>query len=184
MRRGSRLVNPKIERRLPRWLAWAIDPEQARRAPFLAHSPLFAGLPRRLLGRLGTRFLEKTYAPGDMVFHEGDPGRALFVIVDGTVEITRSTARGEHVLRKLHAGDAFGEMALIDDSRRSGGARVGEAARLLILYKSDFDALMDSEARIALVIMRNLSRLLASYARQNAAAVSEARSRGDSSEPV
>jgi CRP-like cAMP-binding protein len=165
-----------LERRLPRWLAWTIDPEQARRAPFLAHSPLFAGLPRRLLGRLSTRFLEKTYAAGDMIFHEGDPGRALFVIVSGTVEIIRATARGEHVLRKLNAGDAFGEMALIDDAPRSGGARAAEETRLLILYKTDFDALMDSEAHIALVIMRNLSRLLASYARQNAAAVARAES--------
>jgi CRP/FNR family cyclic AMP-dependent transcriptional regulator len=163
-----------LERRLPRWLAWSLDPEQARRAPFLAHSPLFAGLPRRLLGRLSTRFLEKAYAPGDMIFHEGDPGRALFVIVEGTVEITRATTRGEHVLRKLNAGDAFGEMALIDDSQRSGGARAAEPTRLLILYKTDFDALMESEARIAVVIMRNLSRLLASYARQNAAAVARA----------
>jgi CRP/FNR family cyclic AMP-dependent transcriptional regulator len=173
-----------LERRLPRWLAWTIDPEQARRAPFLAHAPLFAGLPRRLLGRLSTRFLEKDYAPGDMVFHEGDPGRALFVIVRGSVEITRATPRGEHVLRKLSAGDAFGEMALIDDSQRSGGARVAEHSRLLILYKTDFDALMDSEARIALVIMRNLSRLLASYARQNAAAVTDPRASPGATDPV
>jgi CRP/FNR family cyclic AMP-dependent transcriptional regulator len=178
------LVHAMLERRLPRWLAWTIDPEQARRAPFLAHAPLFAGLPRRLLGRLSTRFLEKDYAPGDMVFHEGDPGRALFVIVKGSVEITRATPRGDHVLRKLTAGDAFGEMALIDDSQRSGGARVAEASRLLILYKSDFDALMDSEARIALVIMRNLSRLLASYARQNAAAMTDARSGQGTTDPV
>jgi CRP/FNR family cyclic AMP-dependent transcriptional regulator len=173
-----------IERRLPRWLAWTLDPEQARRAPFLSHSPLFAGLPRRLLGRLATRFLEKTYAPGDMVFHEGDPGRALFVVVQGQVAITRSTPRGDHVLRTLNAGDAFGEMALIDDARRSGGARVVEPARLLILYKTDFDALMDSEARIAVVVMRNLSKLLATYARHNAAMVTEPRPHSEATEPL
>ena len=94
-----------LERCLPRWIAWTIDPEQARRASFLAHSPLFAGLPHRLLGRLGTRFLEKAYSSGDVVFHEGDPGRALFVVVEGTVEITQATPRGEHVLRTLGAGD-------------------------------------------------------------------------------
>jgi hypothetical protein len=48
-----------FERPLPRWLAWAADPEQLRRAPFLASAPLFAGLPRRLLARLATRFFEK-----------------------------------------------------------------------------------------------------------------------------
>lgn len=172
-----------LERHLPRWLAWTIDPEQAQRAPFLAHSPLFAGLPRRLLGRLGTRFLEKTYASGDVVFHEGDPGRALFVVVEGTVEITQATPRGEQVVRTLGAGDAFGELALIDESRRSGSARVAGSARLLILYKTDFDALMESEARIAVVVMRNLSRILASYARRHPVAVTEPASRPEAAEP-
>ena len=155
------------ERPLPRWLAWAADPEQLRRAPFLARSPLFAGLPRRLLARLATRFLEKVYRPGEVVFEEGDPGRALFVVVEGAVEITRATAKGPVVLNTLGPGDAFGELALIDDFPRSATARQGTEGRLLILYKSDFDALIDGNARIALVVTRNLSRVLAMYARRN-----------------
>lgn len=172
-----------MPRQLPRWLAWAMDREQARRAPFLAHSPLFAGLPRRLLGRLATRFLEKAYDAGEVVFHEGDPGRALFVVVEGTVEITRTTPRGEHVLRTLTAGDAFGELALIDESQRSGSARIGEPARLLILYKTDFDALMDGEARIAVVVMRNLSRVIAAYARNHPVAATEPTTRPEAAGP-
>ena len=167
-----------------KWLAWATDREQARRAPFLARSPLFAGLPRRQLGRLATRFLEKAYYAGEVVFHEGDPGRALFVVVEGRVEITQTTLRGEHVVRTLGAGDAFGEIALIDDeSRRTGSARVADPARLLILYKADFDALMDGEARIALVVLRNLSRVLATYARRNPVVLTEPAPRPQADEP-
>jgi len=161
------------KRRLPRWLGWIMDREQARRAPFLGHAPLFAGLPRRLLGRLATRFLEKAYRSGEVVFHEGDPGRALFVVVEGTVEITRTMPQGERVINTLGPGAAFGELALVDDSPRSGSARVVAPARLLILYKTDFDALMDVEARTAVVVMRNLSRILAAYARSNAMLGSE-----------
>ncbi|HJR02640.1 MAG TPA: cyclic nucleotide-binding domain-containing protein [Methylomirabilota bacterium] len=138
-----------------------------RRAPFLASAPLFAGLPRRLLARLATRFFEKVYHPGEVVFEEGDPGRALFVVVDGAVEITRATAQGAYVLNMLGPGDAFGELALIDDFPRSATARIVTVpGRLLILYKSDFDTLMDGNPRIALVVMRNLSRMLAIYARR------------------
>jgi CRP/FNR family transcriptional regulator, cyclic AMP receptor protein len=162
-----------LEQRLPRWLTWAGDPERARRAPFLARSPLFAGLPRRLLARLATRFFEKAYRPGDIVFQEGDPGRALFVVVEGAVEITQSRPQGEYVLVTLGPGDAFGELALIDDYPRSATARVAALGRLLILYKSDFDALMEGNARIAVVVMRNLSRLLAIYARRNPVLVGE-----------
>jgi CRP/FNR family cyclic AMP-dependent transcriptional regulator len=171
------------ERRLPPWLAWAMDRDQARRAPFLARSPLFAGLPRRLLRRLATRFLEKAYYSGEVVFHEGDPGRALFVVVEGTVEITQATPRGEHLVRTLGAGDAFGELALIDESPRSGSARIAEPARLLILYKTDFDALMTVEARIAVVVLRNLSRVLAVYARRNPVVVTEPAFRPEAADP-
>jgi CRP/FNR family cyclic AMP-dependent transcriptional regulator len=160
-----------------------MDREQARRAPFLSHSPLFAGLPRRMLGRLATRFLEKAYYPGEFVFHETDPGRALFVVVEGTVEIIQASPQGEHVVRTLVAGDAFGELALIDESPRSGSARIGEQARLLILYKSDFDALMDGEARIAMVVLRNLSRMLASYARRNPLVLTEAAPQPEAGKP-
>jgi len=163
----SAIVPAMFERPLPGWLAWATDPEQLRRAPFLARSPLFVGLPRRLLGRLATRFFEKVYHPGEVIFEEGDPGRALFVVVEGAVEITRATAQGAYILNTLGPGDAFGELALIDDFPRSGSARVTTPARLLILYKSDFDTLIDGNPRIALVVVRNLSRMLASYARRN-----------------
>jgi CRP/FNR family cyclic AMP-dependent transcriptional regulator len=162
----SAIVRAMAERPLPRWLAWAADPEQLRRAPFLARSPLFTGLPRRLLARLATRFFEKAYRPGEVVFEEGDPGRALFVVVEGAVEIIRATAQGPYVLNTLGPGDAFGELALIDDFPRSATARVATPGRLLILYKSDFDALMDGNGRIAVVMMRNLSRRLAIYARR------------------
>ncbi len=162
-----------FEQPLPRWLAWATDPEQVRRAPFLSSSPLFTGLPRRLLARLATRFFEKAYHPGEVVFEEGDPGRALFVVVDGAVEITRATPQGSYVLNTLGPGDAFGELALIDDFPRSATARVVTPGRLLILYKSDFDALIEGNGRIAVVMMRNLSRRLAIYARRQPGAMSE-----------
>lgn len=67
----------------PRWLSWARDPEQARRVALLAATPVFAGLPRRLLGRLGAHLFAKAYEAGEVVFREGDPGKGLFIILDG-----------------------------------------------------------------------------------------------------
>jgi len=109
----------------------------------------------------------RDFRAGAVIFEEGDPGRALFVVVEGAVEITRATAQGPYVLNTLGPGDAFGELALIDDFPRSATARVVTPGRLLILYKSDFDALIEGNARIAVVVMRNLSRRLALYARRS-----------------
>jgi CRP-like cAMP-binding protein len=70
------------------------------------------------------------------------------------------------VLNTLGPGDAFGELALIDDFPRSATAQQATDGRLFILYKSDFDALMEGNARIAMVVMRNLARQLTIYARR------------------
>ena len=162
----SAIVRAMLERPLPRWLAWAMDPEQARRAPFLAHSPLFAGLPRRLLGRLATRFLEKAYSRGGGRLPRGRPRAGALRRRRGHGGDHPGDAAGR--ARRAHAGRRATPSASSPSStssRRSGSARVAEPARLLILYKTDFDALMDGEARIAVVVMRNLSRVLAAYTR-------------------
>lgn len=152
---------------VPRWLHWARDPEQARRVELLATTPVFAGLPRRLLGRLAVRLFEKAYATDEEVFREGDPGKGLFIVSEGTILISRVTPGGEQTLAELGSGDSFGELALIDDAPRSATARAVTPARLLILYRAHFESLVEGHGRFAFVVMRNLLRTLAVYVRRN-----------------
>lgn len=147
-----------------RWLSWARDPAVVRRIATLGQAPVFRGLSPRLLGRLAARCFERAYVPGEVVFREGEPGKGLYVILEGSVAVTRG-GNGEHLLRTLGPGECFGELALIDDLPRSATARVTAPARLLILYRSHFEALVEGDRRIALAVMRNLLRLLASYVR-------------------
>jgi CRP/FNR family cyclic AMP-dependent transcriptional regulator len=158
-----------MARVVPRWLEWARDPEQVRRVALLARTPIFAGLSRRLLGRLAATLFEKAYGPGEVVFREGDPGKGLFIILEGAVDITRESAYGEQQLTTLGPGEAFGELALIDDLPRSATARVNTPSRLLILYRSHFETLVEGHRGVALVVARNLLRRLASYVRRTGA---------------
>jgi CRP-like cAMP-binding protein len=151
--------------RLPAWLGWIRDPAQLDRVTILARTPLFAGLPRRLLGRLAAQLFEKGYAAGEQVFREGDPGKALFVVLTGEVEVLRETPLEGERLAVFGAGTAFGELALIDDLPRSATARATTASRLLILYRTHFEALVEGDRAIALVVMRNLLRTLSGYVR-------------------
>jgi CRP-like cAMP-binding protein len=136
----------------------------------LARTPVFAGLSRRLLGRLATQLFEKAYTPGDVVFREGDPGKGLFIVLEGAVAITQAAPGGDLVLRSLGPGACFGELALIDDLPRSATARVTAPSRLLILYRTDFEALVEGSPGIARVVLRNLLRTLATYVRRTNAA--------------
>jgi CRP-like cAMP-binding protein len=160
--------------RLPGWLHFVRDAEHARRAALLARTPVFANLSRRLIGRLAAQLFEKSYAAGETVFHEGDPGKGLFVVLEGEVEVVRQVpaaagAPGEVRLATFGPGASFGELALIDDQPRSATARVTAPTRLLILYRTHFEGLVEGDRAIALAVTRNLLRLLASYVRTTTA---------------
>jgi CRP/FNR family cyclic AMP-dependent transcriptional regulator len=141
------------------------DPEQLRRLELLANVPLFAGLSHRQLGKLLVKLFEKEYQPGETIFKQGDPGKALFIVRSGTIFIMRAQEGVEDELAMLTPGGYFGELALIDDQPRSASARAGDASVLLILYKSDFDDLIEGHRAIAIKVMTNLLKALASYVR-------------------
>jgi CRP/FNR family transcriptional regulator, cyclic AMP receptor protein len=149
-----------------RWLEQITDHELLRRLAILERVPLFAGLSRRQLGKLLVKFFEKEYGPGEAIFNEGDPGKALFIILTGRVSICRALNEGEELLATLGGGNYFGELALIDDQPRFAGARAMEPSRLLILYRSDFEDLMEGQRTLAIQVMSNLLKTLAGYVRR------------------
>jgi CRP-like cAMP-binding protein len=118
-----------------------------------------------LLARLAVQLFEKAYAPGEAVFSEGDPGKGLFVVLDGEIEVVRDTGQGPQRIVTFGPGTAFGELALIDDLPRSASAVATTPTRLLILYRSHFEDLVAGDRVIALVVAKNLLRLLAGYVR-------------------
>jgi CRP-like cAMP-binding protein len=146
------------------WLEQVTDQEQLLRLKLLGSVPLFAGLSRRQLGKLLVKFFEKEYLPGETIFMEGEPGKALFIILAGKVSICR--ALNEELLATLTTGGYFGELALIDDQPRFASARTAEASRLLILYRSDFEDLMEGQRTLAIQVMGNLLKTLAGYVRR------------------
>ena len=152
-----------------RWLAQVTDHDQLVRLEILEKVPLFAGLSGRQLGKLLVKFFEKQYGPGETIFHEGDPGKALFVVLTGSVTICRGFNEGEELLAQLSAGGYFGELALIDDQPRFASARATEASRVLILYRSDFEDLMEGQRVLAIQVMGNLLKTLAGYVRRSQA---------------
>jgi len=80
-----------------------------------------------------------TYSAGDVIFHEGDTGSTAFIIEEGQVEISITKEGEKLVLAEYHAGDVFGEMALIDDAPRSATATVLEPTRVIAIDRSLFD---------------------------------------------
>ena len=79
----------------------------------------------------------QVFQPGELIFGEGAPGGAAYIIERGEVDI--SCLRDGRMVRLglLGAGEIFGEMALIDDSPRTATARAIEETEVLTVSRSD-----------------------------------------------
>jgi NADH dehydrogenase len=81
------------------------------------------------------------FEPGQTVFHQGDVGDSIFVIVDGAAEVLREEAGHSARIACLGAGEVFGEMALLGRSERNATVRCLEPMRVLRLPRRDFSLL-------------------------------------------
>mgnify|MGYP001431195488 CR=1 FL=1 len=128
---------------------------------------LFSGIRPEGLERIAAICSEQSFRVGDVVFREGDVGDKLFLILDGKVRISREVwGMGEEALAVLGPGQAFGEMALIDEFPRSADARVHERCRLLVLTKEQLEDLLILEKDLAYEILWNFVRILSSRLRE------------------
>ena len=82
------------------------------------------------------------FAPGEIIFRQGDEGDFIYSIIDGRVEVIREEPDGEaKVINKLGPGDYFGEMALIRHAPRTATVRALTAVNAVALSQADFLAL-------------------------------------------
>ena len=76
---------------------------------------LFGDLEAKDADRLASDFIERHFNAGDVIAEEGASGLNFFVVESGEATV----AVGGAEVKRLHAGDAFGEVALVDKSART-----------------------------------------------------------------
>ncbi|HUQ79098.1 MAG TPA: Crp/Fnr family transcriptional regulator [Patescibacteria group bacterium] len=112
----------------------------------LAAVPLFAGLDADGLEGLVKGMRVRRFRRGETVFHLGDPGDALFIVMAGSIKITLPADTGdEAILATLRPGDFFGELALLDGAPRSATAVAIEPTETYILARERFRELIATE---------------------------------------
>jgi NADH dehydrogenase len=119
---------PGIDRKIKLGVSWALDfllpPETVQ------------------LKTGGSRGVSQIhYEPGDEVFHQGDIGDALYIIIKGQVEVVIEENGSERVVCQMGAGEFFGELALLQHRPRTASVRCTQPTTLLALPKADFQAL-------------------------------------------
>ncbi|HID64974.1 MAG TPA: cyclic nucleotide-binding domain-containing protein, partial [Anaerolineae bacterium] len=153
---------PAIRVALSSRLRAHLSPEdQALAGEQLRGVPLFADLPRDALQGISKRLLLRHVPKDELVYAEGTPGNALYIIESGQVRIVSDAENELEVFAHLQAGDFFGEMALLTGKSRSSAARAETNTNLWMLYRSDFDELLVQYPAISLALSRTLSERLA-----------------------
>lgn len=127
------------------------------RAALLAKVSLFQGLETPDLQRVAAAMEPVVFEPGHTIVAIGDPGRSLFVIVDGTVQVLCPARASDFELARLGPGDFFGEMALLNDRPRSATVRALTRVGALKLERDAFRRMILRSPRMGIGIMEYLS---------------------------
>ncbi|HEY6992462.1 MAG TPA: SLC13 family permease [Xanthobacteraceae bacterium] len=151
--------------------------ESARRAPLshplgyarlLGQVDLFAGLERVTLAKLAAHLEPQSYKSRDIIFRQGDPGDAFYLVAGGSagVYLTDESGATEIRVRVLDAGEPFGEMALLTNRPRTTTIKAETDCEVLRLDRSAFLDLVREQPSAALAIAATLSRRLADMLHQ------------------
>jgi CRP-like cAMP-binding protein len=108
---------------------------------------------------LRARANPRRFRPGQTVMYEGQVGEEVFILTAGRVKVSCTTAEGkEIVLGFCGPGELLGEMSVIDETPRSGTVEALEPVEALALAASDFRAVVSSHPKLAMQLLRMVSR--------------------------
>jgi CRP-like cAMP-binding protein len=125
----------------------------------LRNVPFFSKLSQDEADNVAQRLLLRHYSPGQIIFHHGDPGGLLYIIIEGKVKITHATAEGQEALLAIFgANDFFGELALLDDSPRSATVEAIEPTRALTLHREDFMHYIRGNPDLSLHVLHTMAQ--------------------------
>ena len=99
---------------------------------------------------------ERKYKNGELVFRESEASSSVFVVVKGNVELTKSGEMGSVMLAMLGPDEMFGEMGILDKSRRSATATAVGTVVLEETSRDDFMDALSNEPGLAKEVMAKL----------------------------
>ncbi len=135
--------------------------------PCLEQNRLFSTLDRSELHALEESAEPRFFAAEGAIFQEGDEGDGMYVVTEGSVQISALvTADERRVLKRVKEGDFFGEMAVLDGEPRSANAKAEVATRTLFIRREKLQAVMEHSPRLAASLVREISQRMREFNRR------------------
>ncbi len=127
----------------------------------------------RELEVIGPHLMSITARKGDVIFHEGDPGAYMLILVHGRIAISKGGEGVGHLLCYEKEGRIIGEMALLDSERRSATCVADADCELLTLSHEGLDRMTAAHPTLAYQFMFCLARLLSRRLRRTSGVLAE-----------
>jgi CRP-like cAMP-binding protein len=122
------------------------------RVALLKAVPLFAGIDARELQAVLSAAQEVRHPAGKQIVGEGEEGVGFHLILSGDARVEQ----GGHELSTLHAGQYFGEIALLDGQKRSATVVATTDVVTLSIVVWRFEPLLEQHPRIAIALVKEL----------------------------
>ena len=128
---------------------------------FLRSVSLFSELQDTDLRKIANLLSKRTFKRNYTILIEEDTGSTMFIILKGSVKITRISEDGrEVILSILNEGDFFGEMSILDDAPRSANAVTLENSQLLVIHRKDFFQMLNDYPQITINLLKEFAHRL------------------------
>jgi CRP/FNR family transcriptional regulator len=120
---------------------------------------LFGNADEPTLDALAAALRVRRFRKAETVFHQGDPGDALFIVASGSVKVVLPSDEGAEpaIVAVLGAGEFFGELAILDGAPHSATIVAIEPTETLVLHRDAFLALIDNEPELRRALLASLA---------------------------
>ena len=110
---------------------------------------LFQNLNRIEIKDLAKSALCETFAPGELLIHQGETGKGLFIVIRGELLVSETIHSGvKKILGKLHEKDVFGEMSLCTGASHSADIRCTMESVIVTIEKEDLLPIMKTKPQL------------------------------------
>ena len=135
----------------------------------LAGVELFEGLSHAEIQKVSTLCNKREYTENEVVAYQNTPGREMFIIQEGFVEVSvqRKGGSAGKVIVNLGTGQTVGEMSLIDQGLRSATVKAITTPTIVqVIGQNAFEKLCEQDNHIGYIVMRNIAADLSFRLRQ------------------
>ncbi|MFA5804530.1 MAG: cyclic nucleotide-binding domain-containing protein [Melioribacteraceae bacterium] len=139
--------------------------EKSELEEVLLSMPPFKYLSNKKIKLLMKVIHNRIYTANEYIFFQGDPGIGLYLIIRGEILITEEIDGERFDLAMLTRGDFFGELALLDEEKRSASAIALKDSQLAVIFKPDLDEFVETHSKEGIQILRGISQIIATRLR-------------------